>query len=113
MFGDAQVLAVPTSVLDEQEREARWQTYKNAGLLLINVAALFVPVLGDLMLAVAIGEMLKCMRVEDWAQGDVDHAREHLLNVGRDIAVAAAFVVGSVAVSSAARRLSQATRNRF
>jgi hypothetical protein len=115
MFADAQVLAVPTSVLDEQEREARWQTYKNAGLLLINVAALFVPVLGDLMLAVAIGEMLKEVYegVEDWAQGDVDHAREHLLNVARDIAVNAAFVVGSVAVSAAARRLSQATRNHF
>ena len=59
MFADAQILAVPTGVLDEKEREERWQSYKTAGLLLINVAALFVPVLGDLMLAAAIGEMLK------------------------------------------------------
>ena len=115
MFADAQILAVPTGVLDEKEREARWQSYKTAGLLLINVAALFVPVLGDLMLAAAIGEMLKEVYegVEDWAQGDTDHAREHLLNVARDIALNATVVVGAAAVSTAARRLSQATRSHF
>lgn len=115
MFADAQLLAVPTHVLDEREREQRWQLYKTAGLLLINVAALFVPVLGDLMLAVAIGDMLKEVYegVEDWTQGDVDHAREHLLNVARDLAVNTAVVAGVAAVRAAARRLSAATLAHF
>lgn len=115
MFADAQQLAVPTGVLDEREREERWQMYKSAGLLLINVAALFVPVLGDLMLAVAIGDMLKEVYegVEDWTRGDVDHAREHLLNVATDLAVNAAVVVGAAAVKTAASRLSAATREHF
>ncbi len=115
MFADARQLAVPTGVLDEREREERWQMYKTAGLFLVNVAALFVPVLGDLMLAVAIGEMLKEVYegVEDWAQGDVDHAREHLLNVATDLAVNAGVVVGLGAVKAAASRLSAATRAHF
>ena len=115
MFADAQLLAVPTGVLDERLREERWQLYKGVGLLLINVAALFVPVLGDVMLAVAIGDMLKEVYegVEDWTQGDTDHAREHLLNVARDIAVNVAVVVGAAVVKEAASRLSQATRVHF
>ena len=115
MFADARQLAVPTGVLDEREREQRWQMYKTAGLLLVNVAALFVPVLGDLMLAVAIGDMLKEVYegVEDWTQGDVDHAREHLLNVATDLAVNAAVVVGVAAAKTAASRLSAATREHF
>ena len=115
MFADAQLLAVPTGVLDERLREERWQLYKGVGLLLINVAALFVPVLGDLMLAVAIGDMLKEVYegVEDWTQGDTDHAREHLLNVAKDLAVNVAVVVGASAIKAAASRLSEATMAHF
>ena len=115
MFADAQLLAVPTGVLDERLREERWQLYKGVGLLLINVAALFVPVLGDLMLAVAIGDMLKEVYegVEDWTQGDTDHAREHLLNVAMDLAINVAVVVGASAIKAAASRLSEATRAHF
>ena len=115
MFADARMLAVPTGALDEQAREARWQFYKNAGLLLINVAALFVPVLGDLMLAVAIGDMLKEVYegVEDWSQGDVDHAREHLLNVAKEVAIDAGIVGGATVLKSVASRLSAATKAHF
>lgn len=115
MFADAQVMAVPTGVLDERRREERWQLFKTAGLLLVNVAALFVPGLGEMMLAVAIGQMLQEVYegVEDWAQGDVDHAREHLLNVGRDIAVNATVAVGIGLAGKAVSRLGQATRQHF
>lgn len=115
MFADAQMLAVPTGVLDEREREQRWQLYKGIGLMLVNVAALFVPVLGYTMLAVAIAEMLQEVYegVEDWSQGDVDHAREHLLNVAKDIAINATLVVGGIVVKKAASRLSDAAKSHF
>lgn len=115
MFADAQMLAVPTGVLDEREREQRWQLYKNVGLMLVNVAALFVPALGYMMLAVAIGEMLKEVYegVEDWTQGDVDHAREHLLNVAWDVAINAAVVAGVVVAKKVVSRLSDATKSYF
>lgn len=110
MFADAQVLAVPTSVLDESEREEKWQLYKSVGLFLANVGALFVPGLGELMLAVAAVQMLGEVYegVKDWAQGDTDHARMHLLNVAKDIATAAAVAVGVSVIKKAASSLSQA-----
>lgn len=115
MFADAQMLAVPTGVLDEREREQRWQLYKGVGLMLVNVAALFVPALGYMMLAVAIGEMLAEVYegVEDWSQGDVDHAREHLLNVAKDVAINAAVVVGAVVAKKVVSRISDATKSYF
>lgn len=115
MFADARMLAVPTGVLDEREREQRWQLYKGVGLLLVNVAALFVPALGYMMLAVAIGDMLAEVYegVEDWSQGDVDHAREHLLNVARDVAINAAVVVGAVVAKKVVSRISDATKSYF
>ena len=111
MFADARVLAVPTGVLDEQEREQKWQLYQSVGLFIVNVASLFVPVLGGVMLAVAVGQMLSEVYegVDDWAHGDVDHAREHLLNVALDIVTTAATVVGGVVVKKVASRLSETT----
>lgn len=110
MFADAQVLAVPAHVVDERERERKWQLYKSAGLFLVNVASLFVPALGAVMLAVAVGEMLSEVYegVEDWTHGDIDHARSHLLNVAKDIAFAATAVVGVAIVKKAIGSLSQA-----
>ncbi|WP_300729811.1 NEL-type E3 ubiquitin ligase domain-containing protein [Pseudomonas sp.] len=112
MFADAQLLAVPTGVLDEREREQRWQRYKAAGLFLVNMASLFVPILGDMMLAVAVADMLAEVYegVEDWAHGDIDHARGHLLNVARDLATTAAVVTGVAAVKKVASSLGRATQ---
>ena len=114
-FADARVLAVPTGVLDEQEREQKWQLYQSVGLFIVNVASLFVPVLGGVMLAVAVGQMLGEVYegVDDWAHGDVDHAREHMLNVALDIATTAATVAGGVALKKASSRLSEATQAFF
>lgn len=115
MFADARELAVPTGVLDAAERERRWQRYKNAGWALVNVAALFVPELGALMLAVATVKMLGEVfeGVDSWAHGDIDHAREHLLNVARDVAITAAMVVGGVVGKKVLSQLSQASKNFF
>lgn len=115
MFADARVLAVPTGVLDEQAREQKWQLYQSVGLFIVNVASLFVPVLGGVMLAVAVGQMLGEVYegVDDWAHGDVDHAREHMLNVALDIATTAATVAGGVALKKASSRLSEATQAFF
>ncbi len=112
MFADAQLLAVPTAVVDARERERKWQLFKSAGLFLVNAASLFVPQLGALMLGVAVVEMLAEVYegVDDWAHGDRDHARTHLLNVANDLALAAATVVGAAVVKKAAVSLSSAVK---
>lgn len=115
MFADAQMLAVPTGVLDARNREEQWKLYESAGLFLVNVAALFVPVLGELMLAAAVGQMLSEVfeGVDDWAHGDIDHARQHLLNVATDIVSTAAVVVGAAVIKKAASGLSSVTQQFF
>ena len=115
MFADARQMAVPTGVIDATERERLWQLYKSAGLILVNVAALFVPTLGALMLAAATAQMLGEVfeGVESWSQGDTDHAREHFLNVAKDIALTATVVVGAALVNKAVSSLSKTSQAFF
>lgn len=110
MFADAQELAVPTRLVDEREREKKWEVYKTAGLLLVNVASLFVPALGAAMLAVTAYQMLSEVYegVEDWTHGDIDHARSHLLNVAKDLAIGVVTMVGLAVVHKVASRVNKA-----
>lgn len=114
-LADAQTLAVPTAVLDEREREEQWQRYKSVGLLLANLAAFVVPGVGELMLAVALGQLLKEVfeGVEDWARGDTDNALEHLLNVAKEVAMAAAMVAGGAVIKKGFSTLSSVSRSFF
>src|SRR5690606_34046334 len=50
---DARVLAVPTGDEDEASRRARLSGYFSLGLNVVNLAALFVPLLGEAMMVVA------------------------------------------------------------
>lgn len=56
---DARALAVPTADVDEEERKKRLIQYLEIGMTIANVAGFVVPVLGQLMMGVAIG---KCLR---------------------------------------------------
>lgn len=115
MLADAQVVAVPTAVLDAREREEKWQRYESVGLLLANIAAFVVPGVGELMLAVAVGHLLKEVfeGVEDWSRGDTDHALEHLLNVAKEVATAAVMVAGGAVIKKGFSTLSSASRSFF
>ncbi|WP_338512785.1 NEL-type E3 ubiquitin ligase domain-containing protein [Pseudomonas trivialis] len=98
---DAQVLAVPTAEVDEEARRKRLQAYLEAGLTLLNLAGLVVPVFGQLMMGVAVGEMLGEMfeAVEDWSHGEQSQALEHVLNVVENIAGMVLFAAGVKTVS--------------
>jgi hypothetical protein len=106
MQNDALVLAVPTAEVDAQVRQKRLQGYEDAGLLVANIAALFVPVLGQLMLGVAVGQLLGEVYdgIEDWLHDDKSDAVAHLLNVAENIAMMAAFAAGTKAIGSLVRR---------
>ncbi|MHC8345338.1 NEL-type E3 ubiquitin ligase domain-containing protein [Pseudomonas sp. RT6P73] len=106
MKSDALILAVPTSEVDAEVRQKRLLGYEETGLLIANIAGLFVPVLGQLMMGVAVGQLLGevCDGIEDWRHDDKAGAMAHLLNVAENIAMMVAFAAGTKAIGSLVRR---------
>ena len=93
---DAVALAVPTAQVDDEVRQKRLQGYLEAGLNMLNIAGLVVPVLGQLMIGVAVGEMLAEVfeGVDEWTHSDQAEGLEHLVNVAENLAAMALFADG-------------------
>ncbi len=96
---DANMLAVPTAQADEDARQKRLQSYLEAGLTLLNIAGFVVPVVGQLMMGVGIGQLLGEVfeGIDDWNHNEKTEALEHLVNVAQSIAGMAAFAAGAKA----------------
>lgn len=106
---DARKLAVPTDDVDEQVRQKRLLDFLQLGVTVVSVGGLFVPVLGQLMMGVAVGQMLGEVfeGVEDWRRGDHQQALSHLLSVVENIASMAAFAGAQKAVGTLGKKLLQ------
>ncbi|UII69904.1 hypothetical protein LVW35_19855 [Pseudomonas sp. HN11] len=104
---DALALAVPTAEVDAEADSARWAAYLDAGLDLLNVAAFVVPVLGHLMLGVAVGQLLGEVfdGVQDWTHDDDAEALRHLINIGEGLAAMAVFAAGGRVVGALKKRV--------
>ncbi|MHC8328165.1 NEL-type E3 ubiquitin ligase domain-containing protein [Pseudomonas sp. LB1P83] len=100
---DARMLAVPTEDVDEQQREKNLQTLLDGGLLLLNAAAFFIPVIGQFMLASAVVDIVSEVYegVVDWTHGERAKALSHLLSAVENVAQLAAFAVGGKIVATA------------
>jgi hypothetical protein len=97
---DARVLAVPTDDEDQKSRQQRLAGWFDYGMDALNVAALFVPGLGEAMTLVAGAQLLEetFEGVEAWRHGDMDEALEHLGNVAQNLAfIGTMGTVGAVA----------------
>lgn len=94
---EAEFIAVPTRVRDQQHKERVASEWLEAGFTVLNVAALFVPGIGELMLVVAGAQLLEetYEGYEAWREGDTEQALEHFFNVAE--AVATAVVISKVA----------------
>jgi hypothetical protein len=102
---DSRVLAVPTADFDQAVRDQRWRDYESWGLDLLNLAGFFVPVIGQLMMGVAVGQMLGEIYegVQDWRHEDRSAALSHLRNVLESVASMAAFVAGGKVIGTLRR----------
>ncbi|MCS3418425.1 hypothetical protein M2399_003475 [Pseudomonas sp. BIGb0450] len=102
---DSRVLAVPTADFDQAVRDQRWQYYESLGLDLLNLAGFFVPVIGQLMMGVAMGQMLGEIYegVQDWRHHDRSSALSHLRAVLEGVASMAAFAAGGKIVGAVRR----------
>ena len=99
---DAAVIAPPVAQLDRALQLAHDKRLAAEGWTLLGVAGLFVPQIGAALLAVMAWDLLKDTfhAIEDWREGDTKAALDHLLSVGKTVAVVGA----TVALAVAARR---------
>lgn len=94
LFSDAQAAAVPTDREDQLTRLNRLEGFFNAAIDTFNVAAFFVPGIGEIMMLVGCAQMLNdaFTGIEAWEQGEINQAWGHLASV--------ALNVGFIGVSS-------------
>lgn len=107
LFDDARVLAVPTGDEDEQDRRERLDAYLSLGLDVLNLAGLFVPMLGEVMLVVGALQIADEVYegYMDWSIGDRQGALDHLFGVAENIALGVAVGVGGAAAREALQRV--------
>ncbi|WP_449431884.1 NEL-type E3 ubiquitin ligase domain-containing protein [Pseudomonas putida] len=98
---DARFLLVPTAQADARQAAERLQMLQSAGLVMLNLAGLFVPGVGSLLLADMARRTLSqvCEGVVDWHLGHQHEALEHMLGVAETLAVNAAIIGGAKLVA--------------
>ncbi|WP_332763184.1 NEL-type E3 ubiquitin ligase domain-containing protein [Pseudomonas koreensis] len=100
VFGDARAHAVPTRDIDAKARDAKLAGLLQYGMLLLNTASIFVPVLGEIMLVVMAGQLLfeTIEGVVEWSEGDRHAAKAHLVDVAENLAQIGLMAAGGVVV---------------
>ncbi|MBK4993396.1 hypothetical protein IAE39_001570 [Pseudomonas sp. S37] len=96
LFDDARVLAVPTGDEDEQDRRQRLSFYTSVGMGLVGLAGLFLPVVGEVLLAVGALDIANEVYegYQDWRRGDRQGALDHLFGVAENIVLGALIAKG-------------------
>lgn len=87
VFTDARSHAVATRDVDIRVRDAKLAALLQMGFLAVNMASMFVPVLGEVMMAVMAGQLLyeTIEGVGEWNEGDRHAAKEHLVDVAENL----------------------------
>nr|WP_314482506.1 NEL-type E3 ubiquitin ligase domain-containing protein [uncultured Pseudomonas sp.] len=94
---DARLLLVPTAEVDRKASEARREQWRSLGWNLVNLAGLFIPVVGAMLLGQLVVQTLSQVfeGAADWYHGHQHEALEHMLGVAETLAVAAAVAAGA------------------
>lgn len=101
VIADARLLVVPTDDEDEKTRLDRLETYKTIGLNTLLFFSSFVPVVGEVMFAVAGIQLLTEVYegIESWTQGEQEQATDYLFDVIENLILMAASAAAGGAVS--------------
>ncbi|WP_295481326.1 NEL-type E3 ubiquitin ligase domain-containing protein [uncultured Pseudomonas sp.] len=107
LFDDARILAVPTGDEDEDDRRERLDNYLSLGMDVLGMAGLFVPLLGQTLLAIGVMQIANEVfeGFEDWQIGDRQGAIGHVLNIAEQLTLGAAVSVGAAALAKRLPRL--------
>lgn len=100
VMADARLLVVPTDDEDEKTRLARLETYESIGLNIVFFGLSFIPVVGEVMMALAAAELLLGLYhgIEHWAAGEQEQAADYLFDTLENLIVVAAVAAGAQAV---------------
>lgn len=99
LIADARGHAVPTADVDAAVRAKKIEALESAGLLALNLVSMFVPGLGEVMMAVMAAQLLyeTFEGVVEWHEGDREAALGHLTDVAENIAFIGVLAAGGVA----------------
>lgn len=88
---EAQWLAVPTERIDADQRQVRWSGWLEEGVSLLNLAALFIPALGEVLVPVIAQQMVSEVYhgIEAWEDGRTHEAFGHFKGIVGNLALAA------------------------
>lgn len=102
VMADARQLVVPTGDEDEKTRVARLEGYKELGLDIALLAASFIPVVGEVLMAVAAAQLLLGVYhgVESWAAGEQEQATDYFFDTLENLIIMAALAAGGAAVKA-------------
>ncbi|MBO0494794.1 NEL-type E3 ubiquitin ligase domain-containing protein [Pseudomonas sp. Marseille-Q1929] len=95
-LADARSHAVPTADVDARARSEKLAKLLNVGLLVLNTVSMFVPVLGEVMMGVMVGQLLyeTLEGTIEWSEGDRRAAKAHLVDVAANLALLGVMAAG-------------------
>ncbi|MRU49086.1 C-terminal novel E3 ligase, LRR-interacting [Pseudomonas gessardii] len=88
-IADAAGHAVPTAAVDARVRQQKLALLLNLEMFALSAVAGFVPVLGELMMAVMAEQLLTAVieATREWSAGDRKAARAHLIDLAQNLAL--------------------------
>ncbi|MFK0089884.1 NEL-type E3 ubiquitin ligase domain-containing protein [Pseudomonas sp. NPDC090755] len=103
---DARIIAVPTAEVESSSHRARVRALEAVGLTVLNLAGVFVPTLGAVLVTQLVVQTLgeAFAGVSDWVRGRQHEALDHLLGVAETVAVSVAVAGGAQVVARAFAR---------
>ncbi|TYO75730.1 hypothetical protein DQ397_002315 [Pseudomonas sp. CK-NBRI-02] len=99
---DAASIAVPTADADAKSRLERLEHWLSVGLDVLNVAAMFVPLLNPIMMTIGAAQIMGSVfhGIEAWEDDDTAQALAQVESIAVDIASAAALGAGLAALKA-------------
>lgn len=103
LIADARGHAVPTADVDAAVRARKIAALESAGLLALNLVSMFVPGLGEVMMAVMAAQLLydAFEGVVEWHEGDREAALGHLTDVAENLVFIGVMAAGGRVVRKA------------
>ena len=96
LIADASAHAVPTAEVDAKVRSEKLAKLLDIGLLVLNAASMFVPVLGELMMGAMVARLLSEVgeTVHEWQVGDRQAVKAHLIDLAENVITMALMAAG-------------------